>query len=327
MKPGRVIAISFVGAVAVAAAWFLFVRGGEPTYRGRTVTSWLGQVFDTRRNQAEALQALRQLGAQAVPFEISALTRTNSALERWYQSVYHSLPLRKYLPTPVAPETIRSAAELALLNNQHVGEFIPDIVRLLQHEDPSVRARASGILVNHIRARDTFCIPLLIEALNSPQPNVRRNLVLALTKFGPAAKAAVPALEQGLKADLAQIRIDCARALGAIDANTATVTKPVLKEAMGDGDPRIRHWASVYLSGIDAEDQEVMPVFIGSLTNSDPGIRMSAAYSLVRFGSKAKTAVPGLIVALTDPEASVRRAARAALEKIDPESAAKAAIE
>ena len=41
MKPGRVMAISLVAAVAVAAAWFLFVRGGEPTYRRRTVTSWI----------------------------------------------------------------------------------------------------------------------------------------------------------------------------------------------------------------------------------------------------------------------------------------------
>ena len=125
-----------------------------------------------------------------------------------------------------------------------------------------------------------------------------------------------------MNADLVQLRIDCARALSVIDTNTAPMTKPVFKEALGDSDPRIRHWAAVYLSHIDLEDRQVVPVFVGSLTNSDTGIRISTAYSLMPFGSKATSAVPGLIRAFSDPEPSVREAARAALKRIDPEGAA-----
>ena len=326
MKRGRIIATCISVAVAGALLATFALQNRGPLNRGRTVNSWLRQVFDPSRSQGEALQALREMGAQAVPFEIRALTQSDSALFRWYQGVYRKLPFRKCLPQPVAAETIRSAAGLALLNNPHTAEFIHDVMPALKHEDPKVRSSASGILLNQIRAKDTFCIPVLIEALNDPQPSVRRNMALVLARFGPAAKAAVPALEKGLNADLVQLRIDCARALSVIDTNTASVTKPVLKEALGDSDPRIRHWAAVYLSHIDVEDQQVVPVFIDSLTNSDTGIRMSAAYSLMPFGSKANSAVPGLIRALSDPEASVREAARAALKRIDPEGAANSGV-
>ena len=327
MKRGRLIATCIAAAVVGACvATYALLHSREPVHRGRTVNSWLRQVFDPSRSQGEAIQALREMGAQAVPFEIRALSRSDSALGRWYHGVYPKLPLRKHLPEPVAAETIRSAAELALLNNPHSAEYIPEIVPLLKHQDPTVRSSASGILLNHIRAKDAFCIPDLIEALNNPQPNLRRNMVLALTRFGPAAKAAVPALERELKADIVQIRIDSARALSVIDTNTATLTKPVLKEALSESDGRIRHWAGVYLSRIEVEDEQLVPVFVGSLTNSDPGVRMSAAYSLIQFGSKAKSAVPSLIGALGDPEASVREAARAALKRIDPEAVANAGV-
>jgi hypothetical protein len=325
MKRARVIATCIVTAIVGAGAVAILLHPKEPVYRGRTVNGWLGKVFDPSR-QGEALQALREMGPQAVPFEIRALARSDSTLSRRYQGIYPKLPFRKYLPQPTQAQLIRTAAELALLNNPQAAEFIAEIVPLLKHQDATVRLHASSILLHLIREKDTFCIPNLIEALNDPQASVRKNMALALARFGPAARAAIPALEKGLNADLVELRIGCARALSVIDTNTAPMTKPVLKEALGDGDPMIRHWAAVYLSRIDANDEQVVPVFGGSLTNPATGIRMSAAYSLIPFGAKAKSAVPGLIRALSDPEASVREAARAALKRIDPEAAANAGV-
>ena len=111
MKRGRIIATCISVAVAGALLATFALQNRGPLNRGRTVNSWLRQVFDPSRSQGEALQALREMGAQAVPFEIRALTRSDSALSRWYQGVYRKLPFRKYLPEPVAAETIRSAAK------------------------------------------------------------------------------------------------------------------------------------------------------------------------------------------------------------------------
>src|SRR5438132_11823812 len=108
MKRDRIIATSIGAAVVVGAGVAIVLHPKEPMYRGRTVNSWLAQVFDPSRSQGEALQALRELGAQAVPFEIRAMNRCDSALGRWYRSVYRKVPFRKYLPEPVAQETTRS---------------------------------------------------------------------------------------------------------------------------------------------------------------------------------------------------------------------------
>ena len=189
MKRGRVIVIGAVIAMVLAGVWLLTVRDQEPTYRGRTVHSWLGQVLDTKGNQGQALEALRAMGAQAVPWEIRVSTQTESVLDRLYNGVQRKLPPRywKYLPAPVTAKTIRSAAELALLNNRHVGEFIPELVRLLKHRDSDVRYVASSVLADHIRSKDISCVPDLVEALNDPHAKVRQNVARALASIGPAA--------------------------------------------------------------------------------------------------------------------------------------------
>src|SRR5437773_6919570 len=72
--------------------FFVLLSKRQPTYRGRTVPSWLEQVFDAKGNQRQAIDALRELGAKAVPAEINALARTDTPLDKWYQSVFPKLP-------------------------------------------------------------------------------------------------------------------------------------------------------------------------------------------------------------------------------------------
>jgi HEAT repeat protein len=47
-----------------------------------------------------------------------------------------------------------------------------------------------------IHARSDITVPALIEALDDKEPQVRFESLRALGKFGPAAVAAVPALQQ-----------------------------------------------------------------------------------------------------------------------------------
>src|SRR5207245_4224913 len=140
----------------------------QPTYRGRTVNSWLEEIFDVKGNQGKVMNALRELGAKAVPIEINALARTDSPLDKWYQNVYPKLPLwlQRRLPTPINAETMHSAAELALLNNEHTREFMPELERCLKEGNSKVLRYAAGVVADCIRAEDTFCIPTLIEVLN-----------------------------------------------------------------------------------------------------------------------------------------------------------------
>ena|SRR5437867_6584962 len=312
--------LAAISLAVLLATFFGFLSHRQPSYQNRTVNSWLKQVYDTKRSQPEALDALNKMGADAVPPLIEALAKTDSSVDRLYRRIYIQMPagIRRVLPMPVEADTLRCAAQGALLNNKHTREFMPELVRCLKEGNSKTRLYAAGVVADWIRAEDTFCIPTLIEVLNDRDAQVRDYAAHALSTFGPTAKAATPALEERLTDTSAQVRITAAMALSAIDAHTATRTIPVLKEAMTNGDSRIRHWAAVYLSNIDPVDRGTIPVFISSLTNQDRGIRISAAYSLLRYGPgpEAKDAAPGLVEALNDSDAEVRKAARMALERI-----------
>src|SRR5438477_5766569 len=217
-RKGR-LTIAVIALAMVVATFFVVLSKRQPTYRGRTVNSWLEQVFNAKGNQRQAIDALRELGSKAVPIEINALARTGSPLDKWYQSVFPKLPLslQRHLPTPINAETMRSAAELALLNNQHTREFMPEFVRCLKKGNSEVRLHAALVVSHWIRADDTFCIPTLIEVLNDRDAHVREYAAHALSRFGPGAKAAAPALENELKDSSVQVRIAAARALSAVD--------------------------------------------------------------------------------------------------------------
>jgi HEAT repeat protein len=66
----------------------------------------------------------------------------------------------------------------------------------------------------------------------------------------------------------------------------------------------------------------VVPALMEVLKDSDTFVRRDAAAALGEFGPDAKSAVPALLALQNDKE-PVRRAAADALEKIDPEAAAK----
>jgi len=284
----RLILVGFSLVVLVATFY-----GAWWTRHKKKVNDSLQQVFDSKTDQRMVLGKLREMGAKATPFEVEALTQANE---------------------------VGSAAELALLNNPHARESLPDILRLLEHKNPEVRARVASVIEHHIRPQDTFALPTLIITLSDPDSRVREETALALSKFGPAATTAVPALAQALDDSSTNVRIMAAMALFEIDNNQTALTIPVLKEAITNSDARNRHWAAVYLHRIDSTDAGVLPVFIGSLTNDDSGIRISAAYSLRPYGGEAKAAVPALLNLLHDSDAEVRKAVRAVLGKIDPEA-------
>jgi len=105
---------TLVIAASALVTCFVVQSKRQPTYGGRTAKSWLEQVFDAKGNQRQAIDALRELGAKAVPVEIDALARTDSPLNKWYQSVYPKRPLslQRHLPKPINAEAMRSAAEV-----------------------------------------------------------------------------------------------------------------------------------------------------------------------------------------------------------------------
>jgi HEAT repeat protein len=121
---------------------------------------------------------------------------------------------------------------------------------------------------------------------------------MALGRFGPDAKAAIPHL------------------IGRLGYRFRSHS--VNGSALRDDDPTDWPLKALALIGIDA-----VPALSEALKHDDKYVREHAALALERMGPKARAAIPQLKKLLCDPDERVRAQAMEALKAIDPELAKK----
>jgi HEAT repeat protein len=93
------------------------------------------------------------------------------------------------------------------------GKPVSHWVQALDDPDPKVRKTAAAKLGN-VGTADAAALPALIKALKDKDAIVRSEVILALVKFGPEARAACPALEEVQRNDAnAKVRDYAAKAL------------------------------------------------------------------------------------------------------------------
>src|SRR5262245_11249736 len=147
----------------------------EPKYAGKPLSGWLeqlrsGKTLDRRRAAATLWAHISPEDRAAVPALIKALTDEDAQ--------------------------VRSQAAAALGEiGKEARPAVPALLKALN--DPAVRARAVSALGSISPERATA--PALIEAIKNPATRASAMTVLALGRFGPAAKAAVPALIDAVK--------------------------------------------------------------------------------------------------------------------------------
>jgi HEAT repeat protein len=148
----------------------------EPTFQGRKLTSWMGQLNDKDPTaRQEAIRALGQIGPGAVPVLCEALASGNT--------------------------NVRLAAADAL---GRIGEdaksSAPTLNEALKDSDKLVRRHAAFAL-GIIDPENKSVVPALTESLKDGDLEVRRLAAVALGRFGPEARAAVPALNEAMKVE------------------------------------------------------------------------------------------------------------------------------
>ncbi len=123
----------------------------------------------------------------------------------------------------------------------------------------------------------------LEQMLRDPNPAVQAQGAFGLSRLGPEARSAVPALVDALKKDRL-VRKNAALALGQIGP-AARDAVPALRDALSDSE-----WA----------------------------VRRQAALALGQIGPEARKAIPALEKISRDPDPLVRQAAQKALRQISP---------
>ncbi|MBC8873017.1 MAG: HEAT repeat domain-containing protein [Planctomycetes bacterium] len=150
-----------------------------------------------------------------------------------------------------------------------------------------------------------------VAKLNDPDVTVRVQAAQALRDFGPAAKAAVPALVEAAKDE----KVGWARSALESIGPSGKWALPQLIEGLTDEDPQGRAVAAFAIGCIGPKAREAVPNLIESL--QDPLTRAEAARALAKIGPSAKAAVPALVETTKDEQAWVRVWAADAIWRID----------
>jgi HEAT repeat protein len=162
-------------------------------------------------------------------------------------------------------------------------------------------------------------------ALTDTEEAVRTNAFLALTQIDPQSKSPVPALIEALKDELPSVRFAAASSLADLGGEARAATTALI-QALRDSDSRVRVQAAVALWRIDRRDRIAVPVLSQALQERDEFLRWIAADCLGEIGADAREAVPLLLQAVRGDfkVALIRKGLLLALERIDPEAAARA---
>ncbi|NLX08330.1 MAG: TIR domain-containing protein [Chloroflexi bacterium] len=193
-------------------------------------------------------------------------------------------------------------------------EPLARLLEMLEHDDRDARITAAQRLGE---IGDRAAVPGLLRLLRDDDWRVRDTAAQALGKMKVAA--AVPGLLEALRlgrpgpfgGGSSSSNVSWAiREIGA-------AAVPVLIDALGDEDPRIRQFAAEMLGEIGGADG-VAPL-ASALHDAEGRVRWQAADSLGKLGTV--TAVPDLILSLRDSASEVRLAATWALAQIADESA------
>jgi hypothetical protein len=181
---------------------------------------------------------------------------------------------------------------------------LPLPLRAFQHGIPSTKAAPPPLpalesrrqhVYDELHALGPASVPALARALRDPDPQMRRDVAVALDVLGggwwhfPDGDS----------------KLDIRPAL------------PALLMALQDSDSGVRAWAAQDISDMGAAAGAAVPQLRAMLRSPDPGSRGTACNALGVIGSAARGALPDLRRALSDPSLEVRQSAGAAIASID----------
>ena len=291
-----------LGAVLIflilAILSMVLLRTREPICQGKSLTAWLqdwdqsfgspGKPFP-REHISQIEEAIRQMGTEAVPRLRKMLQARDSRLR---QKIVAFCSARPWIPIHLRPPAYRLNVR-GLFGIRTLGPVakaaVPDLIRLLSHEDWTIRASAAS----------------------------------ALGSIGPAAGASIPDLVAHLADKDEHVRAAACGALSGVGAKKETVL-PALMRCLHDANDEVFYTATQAAVGMGVEKAVLVPVMTDQLKQKDPRIRYHAAKTLGECGQDARSATPDLRRTAQDPDQDVRQASGDALVKIDPGAPANA---
>ena len=327
----------------------------EPSYQGKALSAWLddyGAGPKGYKPSPQADEALRHMGAKAVPFLLKLLHKTNTpavdeALLQIGAGILNGTNTSDFIPASwfhwkayVGFQVLGPGGKLA----------IPDLAELA-HDDPNgISFYANIFCMKHIDwvaagANNSSSYVTLgdgqafndgktvrntnhVFAGNFRMRNTKPCLVdgeIAAWSLAAIGANAVPSLMELLNDPSPHLKQRAVEALGLVGAAAEPAVPAIIKNLEG-ADFEVRQRAADALGWIGRQPELVIPALIEALKDPDIGVRCYAANSLGLFGTCATNAIPALLISFADSDYRIRQDASAALGKISPEITAKEVV-
>ncbi|WP_160164662.1 HEAT repeat domain-containing protein [Pedosphaera parvula] len=305
MRKSRQIAVFIAVTLVVITVWVCFSRSREPEFQGRSLSAWLKQLDDgdTDRgiewsvwrprqssSQAQAAQAIREIGTNSLPFLIKRMTR-------------HESPLK--------------TKALDFLRKKQSWIKIP----LSTNHYPRQAALAFDVLGPLAKP----AVPALSSILTNSQ--FSKEATIALAAIGPEGWTVLyDKLADTNASANSWVKSCIIWGMAGHHVTQPGTTELIMIEVTNRNHSSggIAGWA---LGELGTNQDQVIPVLIKGLQSPDLATRWGACNGLGKFGTNAIIAVPALLQSLQDSNISVKNHAREALKLIDPEAARKAGVE
>jgi HEAT repeat protein len=258
------------------------------------VLAELAKDKDTEQ-ASRGLQALAKMGERAK----SALPVLQESLTH-PQLVYNALAALRKMKSDAAPAV---PALIELMENPNltseVGRVLGEIgspaatealIALLDND--SHAWVAAGSLAKIKPSPVAQALPKLYAKLRDPDRRIAA--IGAIGSFGPEAKAAIPTLLKGMKANDNELRSSCISALANVGKGSPEVAEALLP-LVDDADQEIQAVTIQSLGQIGALPKKCVPVLVKKLSTENVYIRSAAIRALGGFHAEAASAVPLLL--------------------------------
>jgi HEAT repeat protein len=276
----------------------------------------------------QCLRGLQFLGAGAKPAAamLVRILQESSDMQTRLQilSVLQNIPDEPKLILPVAVGLLKDAnpsirqTAIFVLSGQGAAA-VPHLITVLKEGDPAAQMQAVNALQRVPGADLKEALPALLPLLKQGQPFNRRNVVVTLGRIG---EPAIPHLIDCLKDSEPQVRwpaVDALRTLGP----AAKKAVPILEE-LPLKDPNIQVRRSAVAAVAMIEPEKLPDLFAAVKKNPDENIRFNAYQALVSYRIPAKTTFPPLMDALQDTSVRTRQIACQAIGNMSPDDAKEA---
>jgi hypothetical protein len=238
-------------------------KSTEPVYKGKRLSVWLEEGSFPQKTEgaaaakAQAEEAVRQIGTNAIPTLLQMFNRGNSVVGRKVEYLRRKLHLTSGYEkmTPASRANLAAQSGLRALGTNaagavpglcaiydrtpsdfgklviaeylqslgpHAKAAIPSLLRSVVNTNIESRARLTAIgALMTIHADLEKVVPAVIKSLNDANSDVRSQAIECLRQFGKDARAAGPALVKLLKDPNQDVRAEATRALKTIDPELA----------------------------------------------------------------------------------------------------------